>query len=98
MTTVQHRKPGTPLTKFFAEGKYGSEVLRVNSVTRNCEPGESARLADRNPNVINTEINIKPITNTAISLKHFDPRSHLRPIHITNRQNNLTHTRNPTIA
>ena len=62
MTTANHRKPDTPLSQFFLLGKYDKPLPVKVKVERSAEPDVSALLKDRNPDRINHEINVKPIT------------------------------------
>lgn len=86
MTTATQRKPDTPLTNFFALGKYDKPIPVKDGVSRNAEPGLGATISMRNPDPINGELNVKVITSKDVDLNNYNPKSYLNPSHMITRQ------------
>jgi len=64
--------------QFFATGKYSKKVSLQNFKPSAAEPGCAARMGERNLQP-HDEINVKAITNSNFSKRHYRPDKYLKP-------------------
>lgn len=78
MSIIPQRPPNTPLLQYYATGYYPKSIKYDNFKPSNAEPGVAARMNERNKQP-NEEIQIKPITQTLFSNRHYRPDKYLKP-------------------
>ena len=78
MSIIPQRPPDTPLLNYYATGHYPKAIKYDNFKKSNAEPGAAAKMNDRNKQP-HDEIQIKPITQTKFSSRHYRPDKYLRP-------------------
>ena len=78
MSIIPQRPPDTPLMQFFSTGKYSKPVPNANFKPSAAEPGNAARMNQRNLQP-HDEINVKAVTQTRFSKRHYRPDKYLKP-------------------
>jgi hypothetical protein len=84
MSIIPQRPPGTPLLGYYSTGLYPKTIKYANHKPAAAEPGSAARMNERNRQP-NEELNIKPITQSKFSSRHYRPDKHLKPEHCSKK-------------
>ena len=74
----RQRPPDTPLLQYYSTGLYPKSVKYENHKSAAAEPGFAARMNERNRQP-NEELNIKAITQSKFSARHYRPDGYLKP-------------------
>lgn len=78
MSIIPQRPPDTPLLQYYATGYYPKDITYNNFKPGAAAPGEAATIGQRNKQP-HDEVDIKPITQTKISSRHYKPDKYLKP-------------------
>lgn len=78
MSIIPQRPPDTPLLQYYSTGKYPKSISYKNFKPSAAEPGVAARMDQRNKQP-HEEVNIKPITQSKFSSRHYRPDKYLKP-------------------
>lgn len=78
MSIIPQRPPDTPLLQYYSTGKYPKSISYQNFKPSAAEPGDAARMNQRNKPP-HEEVNIKPITQTRFSSRFYRPDKYLKP-------------------
>lgn len=78
MSIIPQRPPDTPLLQYYSTGLYPKSISYQNHKSAAAEPGAAARMNERNRQP-NEEVNIKPITQSKFSARHYRPDGYLKP-------------------
>ena len=83
-STLQNRKPATPMLTYLATGHYNKPVTKKIQASQACRPDVAAKMSVRNLH-LQDEIDIKPITRSAApDAKFYSSSNYLKPEHLQN--------------
>jgi len=57
---------------------------------RKAEPELSARISQRNPDRINGDVDVKPVTQSEVNPRAFNPKNYIKPSYIASRQRHFS--------
>ena len=77
MSIIPQRPPDTPLLQYYSTGYYPKEISYSNFKPGAAAPGEAATINQRNRQP-HDEVEIKPITQTKFSSRHYKPDKYLK--------------------
>lgn len=78
MSIIPQRPPDTPLLQYYSTGKYPKPIEYKNIKPSAAEPGDAARMHERN-RPPHEELNVKAITQTKFSSRFYRPDKYLKP-------------------